>query len=579
MIKLQARVLWTVMWWLALATPLLVKGARTAAEGIPRPSTPNPPVLLFCSDSKTNDLYQAARRAAARCKFAAADVLSRADVHDAHAACSTVAAAVRWAPIDACVAEAATLPNRSGVLFLADGAPNRQPVLPEALLDLLDHRQPHGHPPSALQRIRLYAEYAIAPSSGAAGFVGLDPHPCPDFARVVAHPGSALWTAGTNTKPLDVFEPNTCTYIPYWPTAGDAATADADAQLPHGASRPEPTPPAAPHLVLAKVAGFTTAVFGLNGTATIPVLTTPPAHPGLLLASLPLSAVRRARYSPAASWQGLWRDLLRWLLFNDGEPAGDQAGKGLLWTPVVGASYTANAILPQGAVAAAVRASLRWVHTVSRLLPTAASYAAASALGLWGKGLGGPWLAANGWPSELTPLGCSSAGTGSATGNGSSGIYEAYMSAIQPRGAGVGGNLSTQLVRPVVRTDCVGEAAGGLAVGAWAEFADARATAVAANLLDFLFFNSTALASWSVVGCLHTRAHAYAHARATACLEFSTDAGLFDALSSSSKHPCCSCLMVVIGVSRLSLSLSGIHGMDQIPSQTRQLIALLRIKC
>ena len=36
----------------------------------------------------------------------------------------------------------------------------------------------------------------------------------------------------------------------------------------------------------------------------------------------------------------------------------------------------------------------------------------------------------------------------------------------------------------------MGEAAGGLAVGAWAEFDDPKATRVASNLLDYLFFNS-----------------------------------------------------------------------------------------
>ena len=76
-----------------------------------------------------------------------------------------------------------------------------------------------------------------------------------------------------------------------------------------------PSPPASPalpvvngaaatevtHLVLAKVAGFTTAVFGLNGTDTVPVLTTAAGHPGMLLSSLPLSSVRRGRYG---DWRG-----------------------------------------------------------------------------------------------------------------------------------------------------------------------------------------------------------------------------------------------------------------------------------
>jgi hypothetical protein len=33
-------------------------------------------------------------------------------------------------------------------------------------------------------------------------------------------------------------------------------------------------------------------------------------------------------------------------------------------------------------------------------------------------------------------------------------------------------------------------------VGAWAEFEDPKATLVASNLLDYLFFNSTAQAAW-----------------------------------------------------------------------------------
>ena len=423
--------------WIALAALLApLAEAAAAAPAPPRPA------LLFCGESQGNDLYQAAARQAR----------------------AGAAAAVRWVPAEQCASEAAQLPNRSGVLFLADGAPARQPALPAALLDLLRRGN-----------VRLFAEYVVAPP--AAGFAGLDAHPCPDFTRLVAHPGSPLWSARTHTQPLDVLEPNACMYIPYWPAAAEAA----------GGGAPGPTP--GPHLVLAKVAGFARSVFGLNNTDSIPVLTTPPLHPGMLLSSLPLSAVRRARYAPAASWRGLWRDLLRWLLFGD-----DGGMDALHWTPVVGPAYADNATLPAGAAVKAVKASMRWTHTVSRLLPTPSSYAAASALGLWGKGLGGAWLAANGWPAELTPLGCKDEGGGG--GDGSSGIYEAYMSAIQPRGGGVGGNLSTQLVRPVVRTDCVGEAAGGLAVGAWAEFADARATAVAANLLDFLFFNSTALAAW-----------------------------------------------------------------------------------
>ena len=246
----------------------------------------------------------------------------------------------------------------------------------------------------------------------------------------------------------------------------------------------------ATHLVLAKVAGFAEAVFGLNSTSTTPVLVSPAGHPGLMLSSLSLSAVRRARYAPATQWRGLWRDLLRWLLFADGSP-GRLWTDAVEWVPVVGPALRAQDPLPPGAAIAAVRSSLQWVHTVSGLLPSTRALSTSSALGLWTHSRGADWSSMAAWPTELATLGCDAG-----PGDGSHGIFEAYMSAIQARGGGVGGNLSTQLVRPVVRTDCVGEAAGALAVGAWTEVGDGRAVRVAANLLDYLLFDSPALASW-----------------------------------------------------------------------------------
>ena len=195
----------------------------------------------------------------------------------------------------------------------------------------------------------------------------------------------------------------------------------------------------------------------------------------------------------------LWREILRWLLFNDDTAAPVWTDK-IAWRPVVGPAYTASAPLPATVGADSVAASLQWVHTISGLLVTRASLRTATALGLWVQGFAGGGGADSspvftGWPTELVPLGGEAAGSG-AVGDGSYGIFEAYESTIQPRGGGVGGNLSTQLLRPEIRTDCVGEAAGGLAVGAWKEFADPKATAVAANLLDYLFFNSSAQAAW-----------------------------------------------------------------------------------
>jgi hypothetical protein len=438
-------------------------------------------VLLVCGEP-TNDIYRAAVAAATAAGVDVNKTLMRVSVSE-------------------CAEATVALPNHSGVILAADGAPARTVALSADLLDAVAGRN-----------VRLFAEYATPPPT--ATFAALDRWPCPDFNRVVAVPGSSLWARNdTATRPLDVLEPNACSYVPYWPkqrlptptngqdnaaasrqTHRHGGAAELDAQQATVVGRGGIDDSTSNHLVLAKVAGFTSAVFGLNDTATISVLWTPPDHPNLLLSGLALSSARRHRFSPAASWHGLWRDLLRWLLDRDGDPAGTSSWTDRLeWTAVVGATYSDSAPLPKVAGVTAVKRALRWVHSTSGLLATSDGLALSSSLGLWVQGAGQASLASTGWPTELSPMGgCEPA----SSADGSHGIFECYMSSIQPRGGGVGGNVSTQLLRPVVRTDCVGEAAGGLAVGAWDEVSDARAVDVATNLLDYLFFNSTALAAW-----------------------------------------------------------------------------------
>ena len=316
---------------------------------------------------------------------------------------------------------------------------------------------------------------------------------CRQFNRLVAVPGSGLWDSNSSkTEALDILEPNACYYMPYWPAPADGRSSSSGSGSGSDAMQS--------HLVLAKVAGFANAVYGLdNLTLQVPALMTPPQHPGLLLAALPLSHVRRARYSPKPAWTNLWRDILRWLAPKDeaNEEEGDTPAwtDSLSWSQVVGPSFTRTEALPEAAARQAVRRSLRWVHTTSGLLATRGALDASTALGVWTQG-----LLKGGWPSELASLGGQWNEGADNDGDGSAGIFEAFLSSIQPRGGAtggaLGGPLSTQLVRTVIRTDCVGEAAGGLAVGAWHEFADAKAVRVAQNLLDYLFFdNSTGQAA------------------------------------------------------------------------------------
>jgi hypothetical protein len=392
------------LWIIAFAS-----AASAAISGSPR--------LLFCCDS-TNDLYQAAALLP-----------------------NSTSANLQRVPLTSCIAAAENLPNGSGVLLLADQAPGVTIVIHEEIFSLLHQRY-----------VRVFAEYAVLAmgSVGWDSFSVSDPWPCPDFTRLVALPGSTLWSERSSTQPFDIFEPNACQYVPYYSSGA----------------------PMTSHLALAKVAGFTRAAYGLNGSAPVGVLTTPPQHPGLMLSSLPLSLVRRHRYSPASSWQGLWQDILRWLQFGEN---GKQSRwtDALTWHPIVRPTFSADAVLSTDRAAEtsrAVMASMRWVHTVSELLATPAELETAKAVGLWGPRA----QVLGGWPWSLVPvpgnsgsigsIGSSrnigSVGSSSSKADGSAGIFEAYLSAVQPRGGGVGGNISTQLHSLVIRTDCIGEAAG-----------------------------------------------------------------------------------------------------------------------
>jgi hypothetical protein len=395
----------------------------------------NNSLLLFCCE-ETNDLYQAA--------------LSLPNSN------------LKRVPLSSCIYAAASLKNGSSVLMLADEAPGRTIVMPDGIFSLLHTRY-----------IRVFAEYAVVPS-GSAGWASFrlsDPWPCPDFSRLVATPDSPLWSKGrSKTQPLDVLEPNACQYVPYYSSGA----------------------PLVVHLDLAKVAGFTRAAFGLNGSAPVAALVTPPHYPGLMLSSLPLSLVRRHRYSPASSWQRLWQDLLRWLQFSE-STTHHLWTDSLTWQPIVRPNFGANSSLSSDRAVEtqrAVMASMKWAHTVSGLLVKPAQLKIANAVGLWGPRSSRYVLGS--WPSSLVPIGGDTADGD--TADGSDGIFEAYLSAVQPRGGGIGGNISSQFHSLVIRTDCVGEAAAGLAIGGWSggDYVDERASTVAENLMDYLFFNSSA---------------------------------------------------------------------------------------
>jgi len=81
-----------------------------------------------------------------------------------------------------------------------------------------------------------------------------------------------------------------------------------------------------PHIALARVAGFDTAVFGLPGNAA-PILFEHPSG-NLLVATTKLSQFMTGRYAPPDAWARVWQWILGWLLPGRTLPQ-------LRWTPTV----------------------------------------------------------------------------------------------------------------------------------------------------------------------------------------------------------------------------------------------------
>lgn len=203
-------------------------------------------------------------------------------------------------------------------------------------------------------------------------------------------------------------------------------------------------------LVLGRVAGFDTAVYGIPENAS-PLLFR--SDDGALIATTRLSGFITARLAPTADWVTIWQALLASL-----DPAGSPHS--LKVTPVVRPAYAASDMLPQTAERDSLTRCANWFRN-SGLLISAERRPRIEAMLRSGQ--------------ELT-----AADPGPA-GDGSHGILEGYASQIRPDGS--------QLQRTPIRADCQAESAAVLALhGALNN--DDRSRQIARNLLNFLYFQS-----------------------------------------------------------------------------------------
>lgn len=209
-----------------------------------------------------------------------------------------------------------------------------------------------------------------------------------------------------------------------------------------------------PSIVLAKVAGYDTAVFGLKETQVYAILF---EHPRgrLLVATTKLSQFVTARYGPKKAWQAIWRNIIEWL----------QPGKEcqtLEWVETVRPSYGGDERLPRDAFRKAIVRGINW-HSKAKMLVHES----------W-KNKYNKYTRARDkhghMPEKDWPV-----------GDGMHGVLEGVVSHIHYDG--------TQPIRWWLRSDSNGESALAFALCSKVD-GDARSRQIAVNLLDWVYFTS-----------------------------------------------------------------------------------------
>lgn len=293
----------------------------------------------------------------------------------------------------------------SGVLILADGHPHRPTDVALAVFD-----------EAARKRLRLYVEYPLRLPDLAVGA----PKQVKNERGVVV---SGLF--GESLPPMQIVTLHGASYVPI-----EAKN---------------------PHLVLARVAGVDTAVFGLKDTPAVPLLFDHPRG-NLLVAASKLSGFVVSRAMPQAAWAAIWQTILGRL--QPGQPAVK-----LAWKPTVHPTYGPADPLSADAEEQALRRSADWMIR-SRILrhPSWPREVLDRAL---------RYNTVRDMPAADWPL-----------GDGSLGILEGFSSTIHADGG--------QPMRYAVRNDCMGEVAMHMALNA-ATGGRPEHAKIAANLLDYTF--------------------------------------------------------------------------------------------
>jgi hypothetical protein len=319
-----------------------------------------------------------------------------------------IANGARYPRYDSVLQAFVKAPKGSGVLVLADGYPTTPTPLDDTLAS------------AAKRELRVYVEYPASLPD-----VEVDEPRGKKGARAVVFSDAF----GPELKPLRILEINECRFVP-------VVRRKADLQ---------------PWLVMARVAGFDTAVYGLPATDVHPILFELPGKP-VLVAATKFSQFVTARYMPRDAWAAVWKRVLEWLAPGREIPQVD-------WTPVVRPSYAKEDALPVDAEVQAFRRGVAWFEKANLFV-----------LPAWRQGdEEEPFL------PRRAPI---HEGLG---GDGSAGMAEGLNGLVHYDG--------TQPINYFLRSDCMSEVTFALALSGLID-GNSRSRRMAVNLADFVHFTS-----------------------------------------------------------------------------------------
>lgn len=204
-----------------------------------------------------------------------------------------------------------------------------------------------------------------------------------------------------------------------------------------------------PYLVMAKVAGFDTAIYGLDSTETHPILFEY-LEANILVSTTKLSQFVTARYAPKEAWKPIWGMVFNWL-------SQENEITELDWQETVHPSFEAGDEITEKRKSQAVDRGIEWYYRSGMLVNKLLS--------------GDPNDDIQSIFVPASPV----------EGYGKNGISECFNSSILHNGS--------QPISTNRRADCASEASMAIAMRGYITD-NSRDKSTAENLQDFVYYNS-----------------------------------------------------------------------------------------